>query len=146
VAARLGLPKETLPVLNLEWLGLFTGRRLSTARISPLDALGELMFEKLAFQPGERDMVALHHDFRIEFPEGRCERVVSELIDFGIPGGDSSMSRTVALPAAVGVDLILTGRIQARGVLRPITREMYDPVLSELEGLGIACREKTEYF
>jgi len=146
VAARLGLPKEALPVLNLEWLGLFSGRRLSTARISPLDALGELMFEKLAFQPGERDMVVLHHDFRIEFPEGRCERVVSELIEFGIPGGDSAMSRMVALPAAIGVNMILTGRVEARGVLRPTTRDIYDPVLSELEGLGIACRERTDCF
>jgi hypothetical protein len=143
-ASGLGIPRRSLPILNLEWLGMFSGREIGAGRISPLDALGGLMFEKLAFRPGERDMVALHHEFRIDLPDGRRERVVSQMIDFGIPHGDSSMSRTVALPAAIAAELILAGRIRARGVLRPVTREIYDPVLDELAGLGIEAREKTE--
>jgi saccharopine dehydrogenase-like NADP-dependent oxidoreductase len=125
---------------------MFSSRSLGAERISPLDAMGNLMYEKLAFCPGERDMIVLFHDFRAEFPDGKKERIVSELIDYGIPHGDSSMSRTVSLPAAIGVDMILTGRIKATGVLRPVTPNIYKPALDELEQLNISCKERTEAF
>ena len=143
-ARKLGIPKESYPIRNLEWLGMFSSRNLGAERISPLDAMGDLMYEKLAFRPGERDMLVLFHDFRAEFPDGNKERIVSELIDYGIPHGDSSMSRTVSLPAAIGVDMILTGRINATGVLRPVTPNIYNPVLNELAQLNISCKERTE--
>jgi saccharopine dehydrogenase-like NADP-dependent oxidoreductase len=125
---------------------MFSERPFKTDRISPLDALGDLMFEKLAFRPGERDMIVLHHDFRIEFSNGRREHLTSQLIDFGIPHGDSAMSRTVSLPAAIGAELILTGKILRTGVLRPITADIYDPVLNRLAELGVACREMSEHY
>ena len=145
-ATKLGIPRHSLPILNLEWLGMFSERKFQVNRIAPLDALGELMFEKLAFRPGERDMLVLHHDFRAEFPDGKREHTVAQMIDYGILYGDSAMSRTVGLPAAIGVDLILTGRIRTSGVLRPTASEIYNPVLDELAMLGIASREKTEVF
>jgi saccharopine dehydrogenase-like NADP-dependent oxidoreductase len=125
---------------------MFSQREFHVNRIAPLDALGELMFEKLAFRPGERDLLVLHHDFRVELPDGRREHTVAQMIGYGVPFGDSSMSRTVALPAAIGVDLILKDRIRTPGVLRPTTPEIYNPVLDELAALDIASREKTETF
>jgi len=145
-ARKLGIPKDSLPVLNLRWLGAFSDRKFKVDRISPLDALGDLMYEKLAFRPGERDMIVLFHDFRAELPDGRREHITSRMIDYGIPNGDSSMSRTVSLPAAIGVDMILTGRIRETGVLRPVTASIYKPVLDELATLKISCEEKTEAF
>ena len=145
-ARKLGLAPDTLPVWNMHWLGLFEDRPFNVPRISPLDAVGNLMFEKLAFQPGERDLLVLYHDFRATFPDGHSERIVSKMIDFGIPDGDSSMSRTVSLPAAIGAHLVLQGKIDRPGVLRPVTPEIYNPVLDELATLGIECRESTETF
>jgi len=145
-ARKLGIPMESYPIQNLEWLGMFSTRKLNAERISPLDAMGNLMYEKLAFRPDERDMLVLFHDFRAEFPGGKRERIVSEMIDYGIPGGDSSMSRTVSLPAAIGVDMILTGRINTTGVLRPVTPDIYHPILNELAQLNISCKERTETF
>jgi hypothetical protein len=54
------------------------------------------------------------------------------------------MNRTVGLPAAVGVRLILEGQIKSRGVLVPVLPEIYEPALVELERLGIHFSEKTE--
>jgi hypothetical protein len=42
--------------------------------------------------------------------------------------------------------MILTGRINATGVLRPVTPNIYNPVLNELEQLNISCKERTEIF
>ena len=143
-ARKLGIPREALPIHNLEWLGMFSDREFAVERISPLDAMGELMYEKLSFRAGERDMIVLFHDFRAEFPGGKRERIISQMIDYGIPSGDSSMSRTVSLPAAIGVHMILTGRIQAVGVLRPVAPDIYNPVLNELASLDISCEERAE--
>ena len=145
-ARKLGIPRESLPIHNLEWLGMFSDRGFRADRISPLDAMGELMYERLAFRPGERDMIVLFHDFRAEFPGGKRERIISQLIDYGIPQGDSSMARTVSLPAAIGVHMILTGRIGTVGVLRPVAPDVYHPVLDELATLAISCEERTEVY
>jgi hypothetical protein len=143
-ARKMGVAPDALPAWNLDWLGMFSDRQIEADKISPLDALGNLMFEKLAFQSGERDMLVLYHDFRVEYPDGKRERITSKMIDFGIPGGDSSMSRTVSLPAAIAARRILAGEITARGVLRPVTSDIYEPVLDELAELGIETKEAVE--
>jgi saccharopine dehydrogenase (NADP+, L-glutamate forming)/spermidine synthase len=143
-AKKMDVPPDALPAWNLQWLGMFGDRKFETDRISPLDAVGNLMFERLAFKPGERDMIVLYHDFRAEFPDGSRERITSRLIDFGIKDGDSSMSRTVSLPAAIGAHMILEGKINAPGVLVPVTADIYNPVLDELATMNIECKENTE--
>ncbi|MCB1181861.1 saccharopine dehydrogenase NADP-binding domain-containing protein [bacterium] len=142
-AHRMGLPADTLPPWNMHWLGLFSRRPIGRAAVSPLDALGDIMLDKLTYNPGERDMVVLFHEFKAWFPEdNHYERLTSSLVDFGIRYGDTSMSRTVSLPAAIAARLILEGGISARGVLRPVTPEIYNPVLDELATLEITCKEE----
>jgi len=97
----------------------------------------------MTFRPGERDMLVMHHEVVGAFP-GRTERITMDLVDFGIPHGDSAMARTVALPVAIGVKHVLQGTFQARGVLAPVLPEIYRPILAELEALGISCSERTE--
>ena len=143
-AKKLGVPKLASPIQNLKWLGMFSNQKVKSAKSSTLDVLGELMFKKLQMKAGERDMIVLFHDFRAEFPGGKRERLTSSLIDFGIKNGDSSMARTVSLPAAIAVNMILQGRFTATGVLRPVTPDIYNPVLDELRSMKIECKEHTE--
>ena len=51
------------------------------------------------------------------------------------------MARTVGFPTAIGARLILDGAIADKGVQIPITPAIYEPVLDELEALGIAFSE-----
>ena len=88
-------------------------------------------------------MVILAHDFVARYAD-RSEHILSTLIDFGIPGGDTAMARTVGLPAAIAARLILEGEIRLTGVHIPVLPEIYEPVLSELTRLGIRMEEKTE--
>ncbi len=146
LAAQLGLDAAS-PILDrLDWLGLFSDETITITgkETTPLDVLGSRMEQKMKYQPGQRDMIALCHYFVAGFESGPDERITSTMIDYGQPGGDSSMARTVSLPAAIAVRLILTGGLMAPGVHIPVTKEIYNPVLDELASLDIRCMENTE--
>jgi len=53
------------------------------------------------------------------------------------------VARTVALPAAIAVKMILKGTIRQPGVFIPVEPSIYEPILNELEGLGIKFHEAT---
>ena len=146
VAKCIGLDASDNVLDRFEWLGLFSNDPLPITgkQTTPLDILAARMDQKMPYQPGERDMIVLLHKFVARFPDGRQERISSTLIDFGQPGGDSSMARTVSLPAAVAAKLILTGRITDTGVHVPVKPAIYNPVLDELATMDIRCIEKTE--
>ncbi len=134
------------PTANLldrfEWLGLFGKDAIpGAAEQSPLDVLAERLLLKLPYAAGERDMIVLQHRVTAEYPQAPTENIVSTLLDYGQPGGDSAMSRTVSLPAAIAVRRILDGTIREIGVQVPVLPGIYDPVLDELESLGIAFKE-----
>jgi saccharopine dehydrogenase (NADP+, L-glutamate forming) len=144
VSERLGISPGLAILRRLEWLGLFSDEPLPLQKGSALDIIGARMTAKLAYAPGERDMIVLQHEFFASYPKAGQEKIISTLIDFGIPGGDSSMARTVGLPAAIGTKLILEGKIRETGVHIPISPEIYLPILAELKSLNIAFKEKRE--
>ena len=52
------------------------------------------------------------------------------------------MSMTVGLPVAIAVELILEKKIKSKGVVIPVDKEIYLPVLERLEELGIKFIEQ----
>ena len=143
-ARHLGICVDSLPVANLRWLGMFEETPVGEGARAPLDVLGARMLKLLIYAPGQRDMLVMKHEFVAELSDGRRERIESQLVDYGIPRGDTSMARTVSLPLAIASRLILEGRIADAGVLRPTGAGIYEPVLAELEEFGIVCEERTE--
>ncbi|HPZ08086.1 MAG TPA: saccharopine dehydrogenase C-terminal domain-containing protein [Candidatus Eremiobacteraeota bacterium] len=138
---RLDIEEDSLVMHNLEWLGLLSDESIPENEKTPLDVLVARMLQKLQYERGERDMLILYHEFIAHYKD-RKEKITSTLIDFGIPHGDSSMSRTVGLPAAIASRFILEGKFNMSGVVIPVIPEIYEPVLKELEGLNIVCKEK----
>ena len=143
LAAYLDLSLDSPVIDNLAWLGFLGDDPLPAGQHSPIDILTARMLDKMQYAPGERDMLILQHQFEAEYPDGR-ERIVSTMVDFGLPHGYTSMARTVGLPAAIAVKLILHGQIALTGVQVPVVPEIYAPVLEELEALGIRFVETFE--
>ena len=141
LAAWLNVAPNSGVMAVLEWLGLLSDAPVP-GRTTLLDVLADQMLAKMPYLSGERDMVILVHEFSVSYPE-RQEQITSTLIDFGTPGGVTSMARTVGLPAAIGVRMILEGQITLTGVHIPVLPEIYVPVLDELAQLGISCVEQT---
>ena len=144
LSAHLNIEESSDIIQRFEWLGLLSDEPLPLEKDSPLNILGAKMLEKLQYEEGERDMIMLQHQFIASYPGDKKEKITSTLIDFGIPHGDTSMARTVGLPAAISTRLILEGKIEKTGVHIPVTPEIYVPVLKELENLDIAFKEKRE--
>jgi saccharopine dehydrogenase-like NADP-dependent oxidoreductase len=142
LAAKRGLPVDHPAIAKLAWLGLFEDEPLPMAEGGNVDVMAARMRERCAFGPDERDLIVLQHEFVIEAAAGP-RRAYSTLIDFGIPGGDSAMARTVSLPVAIATRLILQGEVTERGVIAPIRPAVYNRILDELEQLGIRCEETT---
>ena len=90
----------------------------------------------------ERDMVVMQHTFLAAYSDGRKEVIRSRMLDFGSPSTDTSIARTVALPAAIAVEMILKGEIRETGVHIPVIPAIYNPVLNALEALGIKMNEE----
>jgi saccharopine dehydrogenase (NADP+, L-glutamate forming) len=144
LAAHLNVEENSDIIQRFEWLGLLSDEILPSEKDSPLNILGAKMLEKLQYEEGERDMIILQHQFIASYPGDKEEKITSTLIDFGIPHGDTSMARTVGLPAAISTKLILEGKIKKTGVHIPVTPEIYIPILQELKELDIAFKEKKE--
>ncbi|MEZ4525052.1 MAG: saccharopine dehydrogenase C-terminal domain-containing protein [Desulfobacterales bacterium] len=135
-----------MTIKKMEWLGLLDDRHLPLEKASLFDMFAHLLREKLVYGEKEIDMLIQHHEFSAQYPDGKKEKIAATMVDKGIPGGDTSMSRTVGLPAAIAVKNILEGKISVKGVQRPVMPEVYEPVLAELKTLGIGLKEKSEVF
>ncbi|KAI8803017.1 Saccharopine dehydrogenase-domain-containing protein [Cladochytrium replicatum] len=127
----------------LEWLGA-TDPSTSITGSTVLDVFCSLLESKLKYEPGERDMVCMHHEFCIQWHNGPQERRTSTLIAYGDPNGYSAMAKTVGMPVAIATKLILDGVIERKGVLAPVTSDIYQLLLKILEEEGISMVEKTE--
>lgn len=126
---------------RLEWVGLFSDRPINARKASPMDIFLDRMQTLMMYKPGERDLVALQHMFTVAYPDGSWEEIRSSLVKTGEPWGDTAMSRTVSLPAAIATRLILQKGVIAEGVQIPVHREIFEPVLNDLEEYGIRMEE-----
>ncbi len=142
VAEFLGIPQHSVTIKKLEWLGLFSDRKVPLGQASIFDMFAHLMEKKLVYEEGETDMLVQHHEFIAEYPNGNKEQISATLVDTGIPYGDTSMARTVSLPVAIATRLIAEGKIRLSGVHIPVLPEIYEPVLAELEKMDIKFTER----
>jgi saccharopine dehydrogenase-like NADP-dependent oxidoreductase len=142
VATYLQLDPDSLPVRAMEWLGLFSDEPLNRKEDDPFEVVADRMIEKMELTPDDRDMVLLQHVFKASYPDGKKEMIKSRMLDYGNLKTGTSIARTVALPAAIGVMLILEGKITARGVQRPVIPEIYLPVLRDLATFDIELVEE----
>ncbi|MCK5024857.1 MAG: saccharopine dehydrogenase NADP-binding domain-containing protein [Thermoplasmata archaeon] len=138
----LGLKPYATVIKRLGWLGLFCDRPLPEGKDNPLDWMNVLSLEKMSLGDNERDMIVMHHEFVAEYSDKK-ELITSTFLDFGILGGDTSIARTVSLPAAIAVRMVLEGKITAPGVHIPVSPGIYSPILDELSNIGINFKEVT---
>ncbi len=143
LARFLSVPEHSVTIKKLQWLGLLDDKKIPLKQATAFDMFAHILQEKLVYKEGEVDLLLQHHEFVAQYPDGHKEKITSTLIDTGIPGGDTSMARTVGLPAAIATRLICEGKISLSGVHIPVLPEIYEPVLAELEKNNIKLVERS---
>ncbi len=125
---------------QLNYLGLFKNILIPAHLNSSADILQYLIEEKLAMQPQDKDMIVMLHEF--EYLENeKTKYLQSSLVVKGENNLQTAMAKTVGLPLGIAAKLILTGKIKLNGLYIPIIKEIYKPVLKELEAEGIRFEE-----
>lgn len=107
------------------------------------DVLEQILLSKWKLEPSDKDEIVMYH--RIGFTENSVSKVShSVLVVLGDGGGRTAMAKTVGYPLAIGVELILEGIIDNKGVAIPIYQSWNQILMQKLEDLGIVFRDFVE--
>ena len=126
---------------QLLYLGLEDNSTLiNLGTCSTADILQLILEKKLLLQPEDKDMIVMLHEIEYEL-NNTLHQINSSLIVKGDDNIHTAMAKTVGLPLGIAAKLILNGTIQQKGVLIPVEKEIYTPVLNELKNYGISFKE-----
>jgi saccharopine dehydrogenase-like NADP-dependent oxidoreductase len=127
---------------KFEWLGLFDDQQpIGIANATPAQLLEKILVDKWKLNDNDKDMLVMHHEFEYSIENSR-KKIVSSMVNIGENQVYTAMSNTVGLPVAICGKMILNGTLTTKGVLIPVEKEIYDPILNELENYGITFQEK----
>ncbi|MBK9480048.1 MAG: saccharopine dehydrogenase NADP-binding domain-containing protein [Bacteroidetes bacterium] len=135
----MGADYDAAVAQKLNWLGLFDNTRITLEKGSPAQLLQHLLESKWELKPNDKDMIVMQH----QFVTSKNKHLSSTLVVKGDDNVHTAMAKTVGLPMAIATRKILLGDIKLTGVQIPVMKEIYSPVLMELEELGIQFIEKT---
>ena len=107
---------------------------------TPAQALQKILEDSWTLKADEKDMIVMYHKFGYEL-NGKEKQIDSKLVVTGENQTYTAMAKTVGLPVAIAALKILNGKITTPGVQIPISREVYEPILKELESYGINFKE-----
>lgn len=143
VAKMIEMEPDSEVMQKLEWLGLFSKRRIKVQNATPALILENLLLEKWALAPDEKDMVIMQHVFEYEI-QRKKRKLTSTLVMEGENSMETAMSRLVGLPLGIFVKLLMLDKISTTGVNIPTMPEVYEPVMKELEDYGVKFIEQEE--
>ncbi|MDF4220577.1 saccharopine dehydrogenase NADP-binding domain-containing protein [Maribacter sp. M208] len=107
---------------------------------TPAQALQKILEDSWTLKSNEKDMIVMYHKFGYEL-NGEKKQIDSKLVVTGENQTFTAMAKTVGLPVAMAALKILNGKITTPGVQIPISKEVYEPILKELEDYGVKFKE-----
>jgi saccharopine dehydrogenase-like NADP-dependent oxidoreductase len=128
---------------KLKWLGIFDKRKIGLKNATPAQILQKLIMEKWKLDPEDKDMLIMQHEFKYQLGN-ETKMIISAMAIIGENQQETAMAKTVGLPLGIATKLLATGKISKTGIHRPIAKEIYEPILQELETYGITFKE-SEY-
>ena len=124
-------------------LDLFNpNKKVGLQHATPAQILEKILTDSWTLQPKEKDMIVMYHKFGYEL-NGKKQQIDSKMVCIGEDQTYTAMAKTVGLPVAMATLLILNGKIKTPGVQLPIRKEVYLPILKELEENGIIFKEQS---
>ena len=129
---------------KLEYIDLFSDDKIKLEHATPADILESLLLDKWALQSEDKDLIVMQHEFHYEL-HGESFTDLSTMLLKGQNSEDTAMSRLVGLPLGIFVKHFMLGEIPQDDVdvHIPVIKEIYHPVLKELEEYNVVFKETT---
>ncbi|MCG2429655.1 saccharopine dehydrogenase family protein [Aequorivita xiaoshiensis] len=138
----LKIDQDDLMWEKLEELDIFNDKKtIGIKNATPAMALQKILEEKWTLSEEDKDMIVMYHKFGYEL-NGEKHQIDSHMTLIGEDQTHTAMAKTVGLPVAIAAIKILNGEITTPGVQRPIAKEVYEPILKELEDHGVIFKEE----
>jgi saccharopine dehydrogenase-like NADP-dependent oxidoreductase len=141
LARYLNIPLESEMMKRLQWLGIFDDTPIGIPGLTPARVLQTILEKKWSLDPEDKDMIVMQHQFDY-MENGTRKKIYSTMSHIGKDSYNTAMAATVGLPVAIVSRLILEEAINLKGVKLPIIKEVYEPVLKELEQFDIRFIEE----
>lgn len=122
-------------------LGLFDDTKIGLKNATPAQVLQKILEEKWSLAEDDKDMIVMWHKFGYKL-NGENKEINASMVYIGQDQTYTAMSDTVGLPLGIFAKMMLKNEVSVRGVRLPLEQEIYQPVLEELETLGIRFYEK----
>ncbi len=123
-------------------LDLFNAdKKVGMKDATPAQILQRILMDSWTLREEDKDMIVMYHKFGYEM-KGVKKQIESNMVVLGEDQTYTAMAKTVGLPVAIATLAILNGKIKSPGVQLPIHKEVYDPILKELENYNIRFNEK----
>lgn len=127
-------------------LDLFNdNKKVELENATPAQILQKILMDKWTLAEDDKDMIVMYHKFGYEL-NGERKQIDATMVNIGKNQNETAMARTVGLPVGIAALKILNGTISTPGVQLPITKEVYGPILKELEENGIHFREEEKEY
>lgn len=136
-----GLEQNSEVMNKIKWLGLYSDELIGLKNATPAMILQKILEKKWSMTAQDRDLLVMQHQFEFEL-NGKRKRIISSMSCEGRDGKNTAMSYTVGMPMAIAVKLLATGAIKPVGVQIPTRPDIYNPILDELDQLGIRFVEQ----
>jgi len=120
---------------------LSSNKKIPLKNASPAQILEYILKDAWKLEKKDKDMIVMYHEFGYETSLGENKKIISTMVCKGIDDTYTAMAKTVGLPLAISSILLLNNKINLTGVHTPIDKEIYNPVLKELEANGINFEE-----
>jgi saccharopine dehydrogenase-like NADP-dependent oxidoreductase len=132
----------SLTLKQLFYLGMDDDTTIiNKGHCSAADVLQFALEKKLALQPGDKDLVIMLHEIEYTIDDKKYKSTASMIVT-GEDDAHTAMAKTVGLPLGIAAKLILDGTINQKGLLIPVNKEIYIPVLEILNQYGIFFNEE----
>ncbi len=141
VAEYLNINPDSSTMYKVRWTDIFQKEKIGLKNATPAQILQHLLERKWKMDADDKDMIVMQHQF-VYNKDGVSKRIVSSMVTYGKDSVHTAMSRTVGIPVAIAVKMILTGKITSTGVQIPIKKDIYEPVLEELKEYDISFVEE----
>ncbi|GAA3634093.1 saccharopine dehydrogenase family protein [Flavivirga jejuensis] len=116
-------------------------KKVGLKKATPAQILQKILMDSWTLDPHDKDMIVMYHKFGYE-KDGKKHQIDASMVVLGEDQTYTAMAKTVGLPVAIATLAILNKKITSPGVQIPINKEVYEPILKELESFGVTFHEK----